>query len=76
MRRDEKSPSRASPQTPERWRAAAAVLAAALERTPAERPAVLARECGADEQLRSEVEALLAAAEREENSLRVPRPSS
>src|SRR5829696_1073838 len=62
----------ASPPTPERWRAAAAVLGAALERTPAERPAIVAAACGTDMELRSEVEALLAVAERGEISLGVP----
>ena len=61
------------PQTPERWRIAAAVLGAALQRTPAERPAIVAAACGTDAVLRSEVEALLAIAERAGGSLGVPR---
>jgi serine/threonine-protein kinase len=62
----------AAPPTPERWRAAAAVLGAALEKSPAERPAIVAAACGTDTALRSEVEALLAVAEREQSSLGVP----
>jgi TolB-like protein/Flp pilus assembly protein TadD len=62
----------AVPLTPERWRVVTEVLGAALERTPAERPAVVAAACGADAALRSEVEALLAVAERAESSLGVP----
>src|SRR5215218_3989207 len=57
---------------PERWRVAAAVLGAALQRTPAERPAIIAAACGTDAVLRSEVEALLAVAERADGSLGVP----
>ena len=72
MKQDGEEQPAATPLTPERWRAAAAVLGAALERTPAERPALLAAACGADVALRSEVEALLAVAERSENSLGVP----
>ncbi len=61
-----------SPLTPERWRVVAAVLGAALERPPAERSAFVTAECGADAELRGEVESLLAAAERAESSLGVP----
>src|SRR5215203_4449688 len=72
MKPDDGEGANASPPTPERWRAAAAVLGAALERTPAERPAIVAAACGTDMELRSEVEALLAVAERGEISLGVP----
>ena len=47
--------------TPERWSAVDALLQAALERTPAERSAFIARECEGDAELRREVESLLAA---------------
>src|SRR5688572_30826775 len=58
--------------TPERWRAASAVLGAALERVPNERSALVNEACGADVELRAEVEAMLAAAERADGSLGVP----
>ena len=58
--------------TPERWRAASAVLGAALERAPGERAALVDEACGADVELRAEVEAMLAAAERADGSLGVP----
>ncbi|HVG17734.1 MAG TPA: serine/threonine protein kinase, partial [Blastocatellia bacterium] len=47
--------------TPERWRQVERVLQAALERGPAERAALLDRECAGDPSLREEVESLLAA---------------
>src|SRR5215218_6624787 len=72
MKPDDGEGANAPPPTPERWRAAAAVLGAALEKTPAERPAIVAAACGTDMELRSEVEALLAVAERGEISLGVP----
>jgi serine/threonine-protein kinase len=48
--------------TPERWRAVEAVLQAALDRAPTDRPAFIAEACGADAALRHEVESILAAA--------------
>jgi serine/threonine protein kinase/tetratricopeptide (TPR) repeat protein len=45
--------------TPERWQEIKSVLAAALERSPAERSSFLDEACGADSSLRDEVEALL-----------------
>ena len=45
--------------TPERWRRVERVLQAALERGPAERAALLDRECAGDPDLREEVESLL-----------------
>ncbi|GLC23856.1 protein kinase domain-containing protein [Roseisolibacter agri] len=48
--------------TPERWQAVEAVVQAALDRTPAERPAYVATACGDDAELRREVESLLGAA--------------
>ena len=55
--------------TPERWRAVDAMVQAALDRAPAERPAFLARACGADAALRAEVESLLAAGDGAEGFL-------
>src|SRR5215218_10817784 len=72
MKPDDGEGAKAPPPTPERWKAAAAVLGAALELTPAERPALVAAACGTDAALRTDVEALLAAAERAESSLEVP----
>src|SRR5919197_1314559 len=46
--------------TPERWQQIKAVLAAALERAPAERAAFLEEACGGDHALRAEVESLIA----------------
>ena len=48
--------------TPERWQRIEQVLEAALERGPAERAALLDRECTGDPDLREEVESLLASA--------------
>jgi hypothetical protein len=45
--------------TPDRWREIEAVLEAALDRGPDQRSAWLARVCGTDPDLRSEVESLL-----------------
>jgi tetratricopeptide (TPR) repeat protein/tRNA A-37 threonylcarbamoyl transferase component Bud32 len=49
--------------TPERWRAVKAVVQAALETPPEERPRVLGRLCGTDDTLRREAESLLGSAE-------------
>ena len=46
--------------TPQRWKEIDGIFAAALERDSAERPAFLAEACGGDEQLRAEVESLIA----------------
>jgi hypothetical protein len=46
---------------PERWRQADQLFQAALERTPETRAAFVHAACGADDALRREVEALLAA---------------
>jgi serine/threonine-protein kinase len=46
--------------TPERWEKIDRLFHAALEREPAERPGLLARECAGDATLRREVEKLLA----------------
>ena len=56
--------------TPERWRQVEEVLQAALEREPAERAALLDRECAGDPSLRGEVESLLASAQPAENFLK------
>ena len=45
---------------PQRWKEIDRIFAAALEREPAERAAFLDEACGGDEQLRKEVESLLA----------------
>jgi serine/threonine-protein kinase len=45
---------------PQRWKEIDGIFAAAFERDAAERPAFLAEACGGDEQLRAEVESLLA----------------
>src|SRR5688572_12668304 len=49
--------------TPDRWQQIKELFHAALEREPAERSAFLARACADDEELRKEVEVLLAANE-------------
>jgi len=49
--------------TPERWRQVRAIFDAVVERDPAARPEFLREQCGADEDLRREVEALLASDE-------------
>jgi serine/threonine protein kinase len=46
--------------SPQRWQEIDRIFAAALEREPAERAAFLDQACGGDEQLRREVESLLA----------------
>jgi len=46
--------------TPQRWQEIDRILAAALEREPAERAEFLDQVCGGDEELRKEVESLLA----------------
>jgi serine/threonine protein kinase len=46
--------------TPERWQQASRIFEAALEREPGARPAFLGHACGDDEELRHEVESLLA----------------
>jgi tetratricopeptide (TPR) repeat protein len=46
--------------TPERWRQVKAVLHGVVEAAPAERAALVAAACGEDEELRREVESLLA----------------
>ena len=46
--------------TPRRWKEIDGIFAAALERDAADRPAFLAAACGEDQQLRAEVESLLA----------------
>jgi hypothetical protein len=46
--------------TPERWKKIESLFESALERDPAERAAFLDRECGADDEMRQEVESLLA----------------
>jgi tetratricopeptide (TPR) repeat protein/TolB-like protein len=58
--------------TPERWQRASSVLAAALERPPKERSALVAEACGDDLELRAEVESLLVAADKANESLGVP----
>ena len=64
MNRDRGKPG--SPAvTPERWRRIEALLDAALQRKPDERPDFLAETCGSDEPLRREVESLLAGEGRE-----------
>jgi serine/threonine-protein kinase len=45
---------------PQRWNEIDRVFAAALEHEPAERSAFLAEACGDDEELRREVESLIA----------------
>ncbi len=55
--------------TPERWQQIEKLFHAALERTPKERAAFLADVCAGDEELRREVESLLATHERGGNLL-------
>jgi eukaryotic-like serine/threonine-protein kinase len=50
------------PRTPDRWGELKAIVQAALDVPPDERPAYLTRACGADTELRREAESLLAAA--------------
>jgi len=56
--------------TPERWRQIENLFQAALEREPAERAALLERECDDDPGLRNEVESLITLAERAQSFLR------
>jgi TolB-like protein/Tfp pilus assembly protein PilF len=49
--------------TPERWRRVESLFQAALDQAEAERPGFVTRACGADEELRREVESLLRAHE-------------
>ncbi len=56
----------------ERWRRIDELLEAALERTPEERPRLLAAACGGDETLRREVEELLAADRQATDFLETP----
>ena len=53
--------------TPGRWQQVKAILQAALDLPPAERPGFVAGRCGVDAALRTEVEGLLAAAARADN---------
>ena len=46
--------------SPQRWKEIDGIFEAALELDSAERPAFLAQACGGDQQLRTEVESLLA----------------
>ena len=46
--------------SPERWQKVEKIYHAALEREPGERAAFLTQDCQGDQDLRSEVEALLA----------------
>ncbi|MBC7929532.1 MAG: hypothetical protein H7Z38_03095, partial [Rubrivivax sp.] len=51
--------------TPERWQRIKELFHAAIERAPAERRAFLDEACAGDAQMRTEVETLVAAHERE-----------
>jgi serine/threonine-protein kinase len=55
---------------PERWRQVREVLARAVDAPPEERSALIARTCGEDRELRSEVESLLAADQAADSVLR------
>jgi len=55
--------------TPERWQKIEHLLQAALERKPAERVALLERECAGDPDLRAEVESLLSSAQQADDFL-------
>ena len=63
---------RPSELDPERWRRIDAVFEAALETPPPERAAFLDETCGEDEDLRSQVEALLRAHERADDRFETP----
>ena len=63
---------RRAPVSAERWRAIDAIFADAAERPSDERSAFIANACGADAELRSEVESLLAAYEADTNFLEAP----
>ena len=53
-----------TPMTPERWRVVEAIIRASLSCEPARRDAFVQQACGDDEELRLEVESLLAAHDR------------
>jgi len=55
--------------TPERWQQVEQILQAALESEPAERQALLDRECATDPDLRQELESLLSSADQAEGFL-------
>jgi eukaryotic-like serine/threonine-protein kinase len=57
--------------TDDRWQRVKALFQAAVEKSPAERAAFLAAEVGDDDQLRGEVESLLAADTGEEAARRI-----
>src|SRR4030095_10689520 len=57
---------------PARWQKIEGLLEAALERTPAERGAFLEAACAGDEELRREVESLLASNEQADSFLQSP----
>jgi hypothetical protein len=61
--------------TPERWQQVKKVLAAALEREPGERLAYLDQVC-AEPSLRREVQSLIAAHDKRDNSLWAGRSNS
>src|SRR5688572_29828884 len=56
----------------DRWQQIEKIFHAALERTPNERAALLADTCGSDEELRCEVESLLATHEQGRSLLKTP----
>ena len=58
--------------TPERWQQVKEIFHAALEREPALRPAFLVRACGADPELRAEVESLISAHEDDASFIDAP----
>ncbi|HLL73922.1 MAG TPA: protein kinase [Pyrinomonadaceae bacterium] len=58
--------------TPERWQQVKEIFHAALEREPAFRPDFLVRACGADPELRAEVESLISAHEDDESFIDKP----
>src|SRR5262245_41509058 len=58
--------------TPERWKQVDQLLQEALARDSAERAAFLAEACGADDELRHEVESLLGFHDRAENFIETP----
>jgi serine/threonine-protein kinase len=72
VRRDDPRP----PITPERWAAIDAVLQAALDLSPADRAAFVARECSGDADLLREVESLLAAGSTADDFLGRPTSDS
>jgi eukaryotic-like serine/threonine-protein kinase len=55
--------------TPERWKQVDELLNSAMELDPDKRPAFLNEACGEDEELRKEVESLLAADEKDQNHI-------